>query len=134
MGLGGEAYLNFIGNEFGHPEWLDFPRQGNNFSYYYARRQMKLANDPLLRYQYLLKFDKAMQELDDEHSFMNAGPAYVSRKHNADKMIVFERGGLLWIFNLHPSSSYVDYRVGVQQPGKYGIPLNSDVRRLMGTV
>ena len=132
MGLGGEAYLNFIGNEFGHPEWLDFPRQGNNFSYYYARRQMKLANDPLLRYQYLLKFDKAMQRLDEEHPFMNAGPAYVSRKHNEDKIIVFERGGLLWMFNLHPSSSYVDYRVGVQKPGRYGIALNSDDKEFDG--
>ena len=49
MGLGGEAYLNFIGNEFGHPEWLDFPREGNGFSYYYARRQMNLVDDKLLR-------------------------------------------------------------------------------------
>ncbi len=49
MGLGGEAYLNFIGNEFGHPEWLDFPREGNNFSYYYARRQMNLVEDKHLR-------------------------------------------------------------------------------------
>jgi 1,4-alpha-glucan branching enzyme len=49
MGLGGEAYLTFIGNEFGHPEWLDFPREGNGFSYYYARRQMNLPEDPLLR-------------------------------------------------------------------------------------
>ena len=49
MGLGGEAYLNFIGNEFGHPEWLDFPREGNGFSYYYARRQMNLVDDNLLR-------------------------------------------------------------------------------------
>lgn len=49
MGLGGEAYLNFIGNEFGHPEWLDFPREGNGFSYYYARRQMNLVDDHLLR-------------------------------------------------------------------------------------
>ena len=54
MGLGGEAYLNFIGNEFGHPEWLDFPREGNRFSYYYARRQMNLADDHLLR---LVLFD-----------------------------------------------------------------------------
>ncbi len=50
MGLGGEAYLTFIGNEFGHPEWLDFPREGNEFSYYYARRQMNLVDDDLLRY------------------------------------------------------------------------------------
>lgn len=49
MGLGGEAYLTFIGNEFGHPEWLDFPREGNGFSYYYARRQMNLTEDKLLR-------------------------------------------------------------------------------------
>ena len=123
MGLGGEAYLNFIGNEFGHPEWLDFPREGNGFSYYYARRQMNLADDHLLRlvlfdsislmhtltenylsrYQYLCDFDRAMMQLDEKYNFMTQGPGYVSRKHDEDKLLVFERGGLLWIFNFHPS-------------------------------
>ena len=65
FGLGGEAYLTFIGNEFGHPEWLDFPREGNQFSFYYARRQFNLADDPMLRYQFLNAFDTAMQSVDE---------------------------------------------------------------------
>jgi 1,4-alpha-glucan branching enzyme len=64
MGLGGEAYLNFMGNEFGHPEWIDFPREGNHFSYHYCRRQWHLADDERLRYSCLKKFDKAFNELE----------------------------------------------------------------------
>ena len=37
MALGGEAWLTFMGNEFGHPEWLDFPREGNGWSYQHCR-------------------------------------------------------------------------------------------------
>lgn len=68
IGLGGEAYLTFIGNEFGHPEWLDFPRKGNGFSYYYARRQFNLVDNHLLRYQFLRDFDRALQSLDQRFS------------------------------------------------------------------
>merc|ERR1711975_85707 len=62
--LGGQAYLNFMGNEFGHPEWIDFPREGNDWSHHYARRQWHLVKDTLLRYHHLYNFDKAMQELE----------------------------------------------------------------------
>jgi len=71
-GLGGEGYLNFIGNEFGHPEWLDFPREGNNISYHYARRQWKLVDDPLLRYRYLNEFDKAMIHLEEKYHWLES--------------------------------------------------------------
>ena len=64
MGLRGEAYLNFMGNEFGHPEWVDFPREGNGFSYHYCRRQWHLADDEGLRFSCLKKFDKAFNELE----------------------------------------------------------------------
>jgi 1,4-alpha-glucan branching enzyme len=64
MGLGGEAYLNFMGNEFGHPEWIDFPREGNGFSYHYCRRQWHLGDDNSLRFSQLKRFDKAMNELE----------------------------------------------------------------------
>ena len=132
MGLGGEAYLTFIGNEFGHPEWLDFPREGNGFSYKYARRQMSLAHDHLLRYQFLRYFDAAMQHLDKDFQFLTAGPAYVSRKHNIEKVMVFERGGLLWVFNFNPSTSFTDYRVGVGSPGTYRLRLCSDSTKFDG--
>lgn len=126
FGLGGESYLNFMGNEFGHPEWLDFPRKGNNWSCWYARRQYNLADDVLLKYKYLYRFDHFMQCVDKYFSSLSAEPAFVSLKHEEDKMIVFERANLLWIFNLHPNHSYTNYRVGVEAPGKYRIVLNSD--------
>lgn len=124
--LGGEAYLNFEGNEFGHPEWLDFPRIGNGESYHYARRQFNLIKDDLLRYQFLYQFDKAMNETEDKFTWLNTEPAYISLKHDGDKVIVFERAGKLFIFNFHPTNSYVSYRIGVDIPGKYRIVLNTD--------
>lgn len=125
-GLGGEGYLNFEGNEFGHPEWLDFPREGNSNSYWYARRQFNLVDDHLLRYRFLNEFDSKMQWTEEKYGWLHAPQAYISLKHEGDKVIVFERAGLLWIFNFHPSNSFADYRVGVEEAGKYGIVLNSD--------
>ena len=132
MAMGGEAYLTFMGNEFGHPEWLDFPREGNNFSYHYARRQFNLVNDHLLRYQYLRDFDRAMMSLDDTYCFLPTSPAHCSRKHQADKVIVCERGRLLFVFNFHPTQSFTDYRVGVGEPGKYRVVLNTDSKKFDG--
>ncbi|CCG84122.1 protein of unknown function [Taphrina deformans PYCC 5710] len=126
MALGGEAYLNFEGNEFGHPEWLDFPREGNGNSFMHARRQFNLPDDPLLRYELLNNFDAAMMHLEESTGFLSADPAYISLKHETDRVIAFERAGLLFIFNLHASNSYTDYRIGVEVPGKYRIRLNSD--------
>uniref|UniRef100_A0A1B6E036 1,4-alpha-glucan branching enzyme n=1 Tax=Clastoptera arizonana TaxID=38151 RepID=A0A1B6E036_9HEMI len=138
-GLGGEGYLNFIGNEFGHPEWLDFPRAGNNSSYHYARRQWNLVDDPLLKYKYLNNFDAAMNNLEERYGWLHKGyegikvnlnmeeaPAYVSWKHEDDKVVVFERAELLFVFNFHPTKSFPDYRLGVEIPGEYKILLNSD--------
>ncbi|XP_014109038.1 PREDICTED: 1,4-alpha-glucan-branching enzyme isoform X1 [Pseudopodoces humilis] len=124
--LGGESYLNFMGNEFGHPEWLDFPRIGNNESYHYARRQFNLTEDDLLRYKFLNAFDKDMNKLEERFGWLASPPAYVSEKHESNKVIAFERAGLIFIFNFHPYQSYVDYRVGIETPGKYKILLDSD--------
>lgn len=124
--LGGEAYLNFEGNEFGHPEWLDFPRVGNNQSYHYARRQFNLIHDDLLRYKFLYAFDKGMNDTEAKFTWIDAEPAYVSLKHEGDKVIVFERNNKLFIFNFHPTNSYTDFRVGVDKGGVYKIILNTD--------
>ncbi|KAI0207444.1 1,4-alpha-glucan-branching enzyme [Lamellibrachia satsuma] len=131
-GLGGEAYLNFMGNEFGHPEWLDFPRAGNNDSYHYARRQWNLVDDPNLKYKFLNNFDAAMNHLEEQYQWLCSPPAYVSRKHNGDKVVVFERAGLIFLFNLHPSQSFTDYRVGVEAAGTYKIVLDSDAEEFGG--
>ncbi|KAI9785487.1 MAG: alpha-1,4-glucan branching enzyme [Geoglossum umbratile] len=125
-GLGGEGYLNFEGNEFGHPEWLDFPRAGNNNSFLYARRQFNLIDDHLLRYKFLNEFDAMMQRTEEKHGWLHAPQAYISLKHEGDKVVVFERAGLLWVFNFHPTNSFADYRIGVEQSGTYRIVLNSD--------
>lgn len=124
--LGGEGYLNFEGNEFGHPEWLDFPREGNGESYHYARRQFNLIEDDLLRYKFLFAFDAAMQHIDEKYNILNTPQAYISLKHEGDKVVVFERNGLLFIFNFNPTQSFPDYKIGVQTAGTYRIVLNSD--------
>ncbi|KAF1363940.1 alpha-glucan branching enzyme [Lizonia empirigonia] len=131
-GLGGEGYLNFEGNEFGHPEWLDFPREGNGNSFDYARRQFNLVDDQLLRYRFLNEFDSKMQWTEEKYGWLHSPQAYVSLKHEGDKVIVFERAGLLWIFNFHPSNSFTDYRVGVEQEGTYRIVLSTDSKAFGG--
>jgi len=60
------------GNEFGHPEWLDFPRQGNGNSYHYARRQWHLVDDQTLKYKYLNNFDRAMNRLEQQYGWLSA--------------------------------------------------------------
>ncbi|KAJ7228364.1 1,4-alpha-glucan branching enzyme [Mycena pura] len=130
--LGGEGYLNFEGNEFGHPEWLDFPRAGNQNSFHYARRQWNIADDPLLRYRYLYDFDGAMNHTAAQYGWLEAPQAYVSLKHEGDKVLVYERAGLLFVFNFHTTNSYTDYRVGIEVPGKYTVVLTSDEKRFGG--
>ncbi|XP_057206931.1 1,4-alpha-glucan-branching enzyme [Triplophysa rosa] len=125
-GLGGEGYLNFIGNEFGHPEWLDFPRVGNNESYHYARRQFNLVDTDRLRYKQLYNFDRDMNRTEDKYGWLAAPPAYISVKHEGDKVIVFERANVLFVFNFHPTQSYTSYKVGVGSAGKFKIKLDSD--------
>ena len=113
-------------------QWLDFPREGNGNSFHYARRQWNVVDDQLLRYKYLNEFDKAMNHLEDKYGWLAAPQAYVSLKHEVDKVIVFERAGLLFIFNFHPTNSFTDYRVGVEVPGEYRIVLSSDEKRFGG--
>jgi len=130
--LGGEGYLNFMGNEFGHPEWIDFPREGNNDSFHYARRRWDLARDPTLRYRQLWDWDAAMHQLEKKYVWLCADQAYVCLKHEDDKIVAFERAGLFFVFNFHPSKSFVDYKLGVHKAGKYRIVLNSDDEQFGG--
>ncbi|KAG7207119.1 hypothetical protein KM043_000994 [Ampulex compressa] len=130
--LGGEAYLNFMGNEFGHPEWLDFPRAGNGDSYHYARRQWNLVDDQLLKYRFMNNWDRAMNELEEKYGWLHAQAGYVSWKHEDDKVIVFDRAGLTFVFNFHPVKSFPDYPVGINSAGTYKIVLCSDDRAFGG--
>mmetsp|Transcript_56574 Transcript_56574/g.64594 ORF Transcript_56574/g.64594 Transcript_56574/m.64594 type:complete len:927 (-) Transcript_56574:103-2883(-) len=133
VGLGGEAYLNFIGNEFGHPEWVDFPREGNNYSHHHCRRQWNLLENEHLRYKFLNTFDRAMHSLEDEYEWMSATDEYITLKHEADKLIIFEKAGLLWIFNFHPSKSFEHYRVGTRWACDHEIIFDTDGKKFGGT-
>ena len=131
FGLGGEGLLTFMGNEFGHPEWLDFPRKGNGESYHYCRRQYNLAEDELLRYKFLNRFDKAILATEQEYKWLDSGYGYIYLKHETDKVIVFERGDLCFAFNLN-WESFTDYRTQVKAPGTYKVVLNSDSKHFGG--
>ena len=126
ISLGGHAYLNFMGNEFGHPEWIDFPREGNNWSYHYARRQWSLPLNPSLKYKYLLAFDQQMIHLMRNRNVLNHEFAVQLNMDEANKTIVFSRGDLVFVFNFHPFSSVPDYIFTVPEQGEYNIVLNSD--------
>ncbi|CAD6926917.1 unnamed protein product [Tilletia controversa] len=130
--LGGEGYLSFIGNEFGHPEWLDFPRAGNNNSFQHARRQYNLVDDENLRYKYLYRWDGAMNKLEDQYKWLASPQAYISLKNESDRVVAFERANLLFVFNFHATNSYTDYRIGVEAPGTYVVALDSDASEYGG--
>ena len=105
LSLAKNGYLNFMGNEFGHPEWIDFPREGNNWSYTYARRQWSLADSPDYKYEWLGEFDRAMTTLAKRErifSHTDARPIFIDQSKN---ILIFTRGGLIYAFNLNPTRS-----------------------------
>jgi 1,4-alpha-glucan branching enzyme len=126
LSAGGEAYLNFMGNEFGHPEWIDFPRAGNDWSYHFARRQWSLADNPDLRFSQLLAFDQAMLRLARERQLLTKGPAALLNIDTGNKVIVFERAGLVFVFSFNVSESFFDYGIPVPAVGRYRLVLSSD--------
>ncbi len=118
------GYLNFMGNEFGHPEWIDFPREGNNWSYKYARRQWHLVDNKDLKYHYLANFDKEMVSLHNNFRILDI--PYIERiyENNHDKVIAYIRGDLLFVYNFNPVRSFTDY--GIPVKSKFRIVLDSD--------
>ena len=131
--LGGEAYLNFMGNEFGHPEWVDFPRPGNDFSYYRCRRRWDLCDNHFLRYKFLYNWDLAMMCLDDVFNVLNDGRLVIISQDEKDKLLIFQKGDLLFVFNFHPCNSYENYRVGTGWSTPHKIVLDTDEGRFFGT-
>ncbi|MBC7805297.1 MAG: alpha amylase C-terminal domain-containing protein [Akkermansiaceae bacterium] len=124
--LSGEGYLNFMGNEFGHPEWVDFPREGNEESFQHARRQWSLADRDDLRYGELEVFDAALQTLDKRHHLL-ADPLVEELSINeGDKVLVYRRGPLVFAVNFHPAASYTAYRIPVPDPQDYALILDTD--------
>ncbi len=132
MAAGGNGYLTFMGNEFGHPEWIDFPRPGNGNSFQYCRRQWSLVTNPDLKYQGLNDFDHDMIHTAKYYHIFDQNYPDLKRIHVSDHVIAFERGGLLFAFNFHPSSSYTDYPIPVSQSADYRILFTSDDERYCG--
>ena len=123
--LAGEGYLNFMGNEFGHPEWIDFPREGNGWSYHYCRRQWNLVDNENLRYCELNDFDKAMIALLKEDKILEK-QAQNRWMHQDDKVLIYNKGDDVFVFNFHPTKSFEGYFVPVATEGKYQVVLSSD--------
>jgi len=120
-GLAGEGWLSFIGNEFGHPEWVDFPREGNGWSFEHARRQWSLVDSPFLRYQHLNAFDAALMHLPLTDDL----PALLLLDEEK-KLLVWSRGELVFAVNLHPTQSLTDLRIPVPTPTDYRLVLDTD--------
>ncbi len=124
--LAGEGYLNFMGNEFGHPEWIDFPREGNNWSYNYARRQWSLMENKDLKYEYLSNFDKEMLILLKTYNVLSATDLQNLWTDDKQNMIAFRKGELVFLFNFNPSASFSEYELPTGEMGEYKIIFNSD--------
>lgn len=119
--LAGEGWLSFIGNEFGHPEWVDFPREGNDWSYSYARRQWSLADSPFLRYALLNAFDAALMCLPQP-----TAPPTLLAVHEEDHLLVYQSEGLVIAANLHPTRSLADLRIPIPEATDYQLLLDTD--------
>ena len=123
--LSGEGYLNFMGNEFGHPEWIDFPREGNGWSYHYCRRQWSLVDNENLRYCELDRFDKAMINLLKTAKLLKLKPENISIRHE-DKTISYTKGNYVFVYNFNPTQSFDGCYIPVEKAGTYKAVLSSD--------
>jgi 1,4-alpha-glucan branching enzyme len=124
IGTAGDGYLNFMGNEWGHPEWIDFPREGNDWSYEHARRLWSLVDDEQLRFRFLNAFDRAMIHLAAGRRWFGRRPEPLARD-NERQVLAFTRGDLLFAFNFNPARSFEGYLLDAP-PGKYVVVLNTD--------
>ncbi len=125
------GYLNFMGNEFGHPDWIDFPREGNNWSFKHAHRQWYLADDPYLKYRLLSRFDRDMIALAKKYHLLETPILQLLHEDSTQKVIIFKRADLIFVFNFNPHQSFTNYRFEAP-PGKYRMILDSDEQKYGG--
>lgn len=118
LALGSEAYLNFMGNEFGHPEWIDFPREGNGWSHHYARRQWSLAENGYLKYEWLERFDREMLKFARKYRVMTKPAAANLWMDEKNKLLAFVKGDLIYLFNFSPDASPTDFFVPAHITGE----------------
>ena len=129
---GGEGYLNFMGNEFGHPEWIDFPREGNGWSFHYCRRQWSLKENGFLKYQWLNDFDEDMVKLTQKHGMFNQHMADLLLMKAPEQTLVFKRSNLMFAFNFHFANSLTNVLVPVPCKADYTVALSSDDEKYGG--
>ena len=133
------GYLNFMGNEFGHPEWIDFPRQGNGWSHKYARRQWSLVDHENYFFSCLNLFDEKMVHLLREHLVPVKDKKYGVHlpwdeklwDNEGDQVMAFQRGKLVFVFNWNGVKSFDGYGIPVKA-GKYKVVLNTDATEFAG--
>ena len=131
LAAAGGAYLNFMGNEFGHPEWIDFPREGNNWSYKHARRIWSIADDPELRFHWLYDFDREIINFAASRKLLSIPSVDKVVDNTPDKILAFHRGPFLFVFNFNPNRSFTDYGIPLGA-GKYLLILSTDSGRFGG--
>ncbi len=124
------GYLNFMGNEFGHPEWIDFPREGNGWSYHFARRQWSLAQNNELAYYYLNLFNIEIIHLFKSKHILNEKIELISDK-SYDQVLIFKRARFIFVFNFNPFTSFTNYGINVEK-GSYKIIIDSDSETYLG--
>ena len=132
MAGGGEGYLNFMGNEFGHPEWIDFPREGNGWSFHYCRRQWSLKENGYLKYQWLNDFDEDMIHLSKENKIFAQKMADLLMNKGPEKVLVFYRNGLIFAFNFNSSSSFTNLLVPIPHNADYTVAMSTDDEKYGG--
>ena len=132
MSAGGTGYLAFMGNEFGHPEWIDFPREGNGNSFKYCKRQWSLMYNSALKYEYLYNFDHDMVHTAEYYKIFDETYPELKWIHEDDKVIAFERGGLVFVFNFSPNRDYRDYMIPVSRGEDHEVLFDSDDYRYGG--
>ena len=131
LSCAGGAYLNFMGNEFGHPEWIDFPREGNNWSYAHARRLWGIADNADLRYHWLADFDREMISLVRGNHLIDVPEVNWQYDHKGNQILAYSRGKYLFVFNFNPTRSFVDYGIPMEA-SRFRIVLNTDEERFGG--
>jgi len=132
ISLGAEGYLNFMGNEFGHPEWIDFPREGNGWSFKHCRRLWSLADSPFLRYEDLKNFDSTMIKLMSEEGLMGGGVPQQLWLDQNKKVLAYRKQDFIFIFNFHPANSYEDLEIPIQENSSFKVTLDTDEERFGG--
>ena len=125
MSLGSEGYLTFMGNEFGHPEWIDFPREGNGWSHHYCRRQWSLADNPALKYKFLNAFDRDMVTLSKKYRVVGGHDTQLV-VNNPDNVLGYKKGSAYFLYNFDPNRSYEGYWIPMPEHGKYRVCMSSD--------